>query len=120
MIKWAGRLMVLYRAAHTPGAPTVEGAARRAGSWFSGELGGGRPRRYEPCQQRVMAECGQLRRAAHRGRPVGAVAGPPRHHTSAVHRMDAGDLDRGRRRDPLAHALADAPTRERPAVGRGP
>lgn len=38
MIKWAGRLMVLYGAAHTLGALTVEGAARHAGAWFSGEL----------------------------------------------------------------------------------
>ena len=40
MIKWAGRLIVLYGAAHTLGALTVEGAARHAGSWFSGELWG--------------------------------------------------------------------------------
>ena len=38
MIKWAGWLMVLYGAAHTLGALTVEGAARYAGAWFSGEL----------------------------------------------------------------------------------
>ena len=40
MIKWAGRLMVLYGAAHTVLALTVEGAARHAGAWFSGELWG--------------------------------------------------------------------------------
>lgn len=40
MIKWAGRLMVLYGAAHTLLALTVEGAARHAGAWFSGELWG--------------------------------------------------------------------------------
>ncbi|MDQ3657963.1 MAG: DUF6463 family protein [Chloroflexota bacterium] len=38
MIKWAGRLIVLYGAAHTLGALTVLGAARHAGTWFSGEL----------------------------------------------------------------------------------
>ena len=38
MIKWAGRLIVLCGAAHTLGALTVEGAARHAGAWFSGEL----------------------------------------------------------------------------------
>jgi hypothetical protein len=38
MIKWAGGLMVFYGAAHTVGALTVEGAARHAGAWFSGEL----------------------------------------------------------------------------------
>jgi mannose-6-phosphate isomerase-like protein (cupin superfamily) len=38
MIKWAGRLIVLYGAAHTLGALTAEGAARHAGAWFSGEL----------------------------------------------------------------------------------
>ncbi len=37
---WAGRLLVLYGAAHTAGALTVEGAARHAGAWFSGELRG--------------------------------------------------------------------------------
>jgi hypothetical protein len=40
MIKWAGRLIVLYGAAHTLGALTVEGAARHAGAWFGGELWG--------------------------------------------------------------------------------
>jgi uncharacterized protein DUF6463 len=40
MIKWAGWIMVLYGAAHTLLALTVEGAARHAGSWFSGELWG--------------------------------------------------------------------------------
>ncbi len=38
MIKWAGRLIVLYGAAHTLGALTVEDAARHAGAWFSREL----------------------------------------------------------------------------------
>ena len=38
MIKWAGWLIVLYGAAHTLGALTVEGAARHAGAWFTGEL----------------------------------------------------------------------------------
>ena len=38
MVKWAGWLIVLYGAAHTVGALTVEGAARHAGAWFSGEL----------------------------------------------------------------------------------
>jgi hypothetical protein len=38
MIKWAGRLTVLYGAAHMLGALTVERAARYAGAWFSGEL----------------------------------------------------------------------------------
>jgi len=40
MIKWAGRLIVLYGAAHTLGALTAEGAARHAGAWFSGKLWG--------------------------------------------------------------------------------
>jgi hypothetical protein len=40
MIKWAGRLMVLYGAAHTLLALTVEGAARHAGAWFGGQLWG--------------------------------------------------------------------------------
>ena len=40
MIKWAGWLIVLYGAAHTLGALTVEGAARHAGTWFSGGLWG--------------------------------------------------------------------------------
>jgi hypothetical protein len=39
-IKWAGRLIVFYGAAHTLGALTVLGAARHAGAWFSGELWG--------------------------------------------------------------------------------
>ena len=38
MIKWAGRLIVLYGTAHTLGALTVEGAAGHAGAWFRGEL----------------------------------------------------------------------------------
>ncbi|MGX7827910.1 DUF6463 family protein [Actinokineospora sp. 24-640] len=38
MIKWAGWLIALYGAAHTLGSLTVEGAARHAGAWFSGEL----------------------------------------------------------------------------------
>jgi hypothetical protein len=40
MIKWAGRLIVFYGAAHTLGALTFEGAARHAGAWFGGELWG--------------------------------------------------------------------------------
>ncbi|QWF83308.1 DUF6463 family protein [Amycolatopsis sp. CA-230715] len=38
MIKWAGWLMVLFGAAHTLGALTVEKAASHAGAWFSGAL----------------------------------------------------------------------------------
>jgi hypothetical protein len=40
MIKWAGRLIVFYGAAHLLGALTVEGAARHAGAWFGGGLWG--------------------------------------------------------------------------------
>jgi hypothetical protein len=40
MIKWAGRLIVFYGAAHTLGALLGEGGARHAGAWFSGELWG--------------------------------------------------------------------------------
>ncbi len=40
MIRWAGRLMVLYGAAHTLGALTVEGAARHAGAWYRRDLWG--------------------------------------------------------------------------------
>jgi hypothetical protein len=40
MIKWAGRLIVLYGAAHTLGALTALGAADHAGEWFSGDLWG--------------------------------------------------------------------------------
>lgn len=40
MIKWAGWLIVFYASAHIVGALTVEGAARHAGAWFSGELWG--------------------------------------------------------------------------------
>lgn len=40
MIRWAGGLTVLYGAAHTLGALTVEGAARHAGAWFGRELWG--------------------------------------------------------------------------------
>jgi hypothetical protein len=40
MIKWAGRLIVLYGAAHTLGALTALGAASHAGTWFSGALWG--------------------------------------------------------------------------------
>jgi hypothetical protein len=40
MIKWAGRLIVLYGAAHMLGALFAEGAARHAGAWFSGKLWG--------------------------------------------------------------------------------
>lgn len=38
MIRWAGRLIVLYGAAHTIGALTVVGAARHAPAWFRREL----------------------------------------------------------------------------------
>ena len=41
MIKWAGRLMVLYGTAHTLGALTVEGAGSHAGAWLGRELVGG-------------------------------------------------------------------------------
>jgi Family of unknown function (DUF6463) len=40
MIKWAGWLIVLFGAAHTLAALTVEEAASHAGAWFSGELWG--------------------------------------------------------------------------------
>lgn len=40
MIRWAGRLIAFYGAAHTLGALTALGAARHAGTWFSGELWG--------------------------------------------------------------------------------
>lgn len=40
MIRWAGGLIVFYGLAHTLGALTVEGAARHAGVWFSGQLWG--------------------------------------------------------------------------------
>jgi hypothetical protein len=40
MIKWGGRLIVLYGAAHTLGALTALGAASHAGAWSSGELWG--------------------------------------------------------------------------------
>ena len=38
MITWAGRLFVLYGAAHLVGALTVERAASHVDSWFSGDL----------------------------------------------------------------------------------
>ena len=38
MIKWAGRLIILYGTAHTVGALTALGAARHADAWFSLEL----------------------------------------------------------------------------------
>jgi hypothetical protein len=38
MIKWAGWLIVLFGAAHTLAALTLEKAARHAGVWFSGGL----------------------------------------------------------------------------------
>jgi hypothetical protein len=38
MIKWAGRLIVFFGAAHTLGALLVEGAAGHADAWFGGEL----------------------------------------------------------------------------------
>jgi hypothetical protein len=40
MVRWAGRLIVFFGAAHTLGALTAERAARHAGAWFSGELWG--------------------------------------------------------------------------------
>ncbi|MFG3115575.1 DUF6463 family protein [Streptomyces sp. NPDC048197] len=40
MIKCAGWLLVLFGAAHTLLALTMEGAARHAGQWFSGALWG--------------------------------------------------------------------------------
>ena len=40
MIRWAGRLIAFYGAAHTLGALTALGAARHARTWFSGELWG--------------------------------------------------------------------------------
>ncbi|GAA1958547.1 DUF6463 family protein [Amycolatopsis minnesotensis] len=40
MIKWAGWLMVLFGAAHTIGALTLEKAAQYVGGWFSGALWG--------------------------------------------------------------------------------
>lgn len=40
MIKWAGWLIVVFGAAHTLLALTVEEAASHAGDWFSGELWG--------------------------------------------------------------------------------
>lgn len=40
LIIWAGRLITLFGLAHTIGALTVEGAARHAGAWLSGELRG--------------------------------------------------------------------------------
>ncbi len=38
LVTWGGRLIVLYGTAHTVGALTAEGAARHAGTWFSGQL----------------------------------------------------------------------------------
>ncbi|QIS21477.1 DUF6463 family protein [Nocardia terpenica] len=40
MIKWAGWIIVLFGTAHTVSALTLEGAARHAGTWFSGGLWG--------------------------------------------------------------------------------
>lgn len=40
MIKWAGRLMVFYGAAHTVGALAAEGAARHIGTWLSRDMWG--------------------------------------------------------------------------------
>lgn len=48
MIKWAGRLIVLYGTAHTLGALTALGAASHAGAWFSGELWGDDLARMSP------------------------------------------------------------------------
>jgi Family of unknown function (DUF6463) len=41
MIRWAGRLIVLYGAGHMLAALTAEGAASHAGAWFGGEVWGG-------------------------------------------------------------------------------
>lgn len=38
MIKWAGRLITFFGAAHTLGALVVLGAASHVGTWFSGAL----------------------------------------------------------------------------------
>ena len=38
--RWAGRLIVLYGAAHTVGALTALGAAHHTRTWFSGQLSG--------------------------------------------------------------------------------
>lgn len=38
MIRWSGWLIAVFGTAHTLGALFVEGAARHAGAWFSGEL----------------------------------------------------------------------------------
>lgn len=38
MIRWAGRLIVFYGAAHLVGALTVERAASHVDSWLSGDL----------------------------------------------------------------------------------
>ncbi|URM91051.1 DUF6463 family protein [Streptomyces sp. MRC013] len=40
MIRWAGWIVTFCGIAHTIGALTVEGAARHAGTWFSGGLWG--------------------------------------------------------------------------------
>jgi Protein of unknown function (DUF2867)/Family of unknown function (DUF6463) len=40
VVRLAGRLIVLFGAAHTVGALTVEGAARHAGEWLAGALRG--------------------------------------------------------------------------------
>lgn len=39
-VRWAGRLILLFGAAHTLGALTVEGAAGHTGAWLSGQLWG--------------------------------------------------------------------------------
>jgi hypothetical protein len=58
MIKWAGRLIVFYGAAHTLGALTVEGAARHAGAWFSGELWGEDLSRMSPANSAYWLSVG--------------------------------------------------------------
>ena len=40
MVRWAGRLIVFFGAAHTLGALAAEGAARHAGAWLRGDLWG--------------------------------------------------------------------------------
>jgi hypothetical protein len=48
LIRWAGRLIVCYGAAHTLGALIVERAAQHAGAWLSGELRGDSLRNMSP------------------------------------------------------------------------
>ena len=118
MIKWAGRLIVLYGAAHTLGALTVEGAARHAGAWFSGELWGDDLANMSPANSAYWLSVDSfgvpliligltVLWLARRG-----ITPPP------FIAVDAGNLNPRRRGDPPAHALADPPAREHPAVSR--